>query len=73
MRVLLLLINFLVFMVGITSAAGIVAAMKDPRMYQSVQQHVDPPRHHTWLQRLTGRGPTEVSAVFMLVCLVHFE
>ena len=51
--------------VGITSSAGIVAAMKNPKMYQSTQHHVDPPKHQSWLKKIIGGKAVEVKNLYL--------
>eukprot|EP00794_Sanderia_malayensis_P010279 gene10279-11335_t len=47
---------------GITSAAGIVAAMKDPKKFDHVPSGPQQPaRHQSWLQKITGKTPEKAA------------
>ena len=57
--------SFCLIVIGIISSAGIVAAMKNPKMYQSTQHHVDIPEHQGWLQQVLGGKAVEVKDLYI--------
>ncbi len=65
--------SFFLSIVGITSAAGIVAAMSDPKRFDGPalpSPSKQPPKHQSWIQRATGSGtPIEVFCTQFAVLL----